>query len=281
MKKLLKNLIAIAFAMFIATGLSAADKKSLENKILFVDKVNGGTCLFVMDPDGSNKRPLTPAKFDIVLPKYNKKTGEVAFTNHTDQMVSEIYILDKNGKELTKVLTDGAFQDFSPDGKSFLYTTTGMQPSLFTYDMEKGQAIKISQSLKVCSANWSSDGRWIVVSAYTESGTLDMYMISCYGEGIHRTTVTPSVNEAFPMYSVDFNLVYFTNRYGQNEIEIMGAGKNDKMGLVRTGLKGTHPSFSPDGKFIVYQDGRNIIVSDLRGTNPKIIGTGTTPYWTK
>ena len=38
---------------------------------------------------------------------------------------------------------------------------------------------------------------------------------------------------------------------------------------------------SPDGKFIVYQKGNEIMISDEMGVNSRKIGNGSTPYWTK
>ncbi|MBR4328987.1 MAG: PD40 domain-containing protein, partial [Candidatus Riflebacteria bacterium] len=243
----------------------------------------GSTYLSVMDPNGANKKRLTPSMFNIVFPKYNNKSGWVAFTNQTANMSSEIYILNKNGDQLKKILTNASFEDFSPDGKSFLYITTDQNASLYVFNIAKKEATKVSQTLKVTSANWSPDGEWIVASVLTDDGTLDLYLISCYAQGIIRATETPNVNEAFPMFSNDnLKVAFYTNRHGdKNEIEILGVGVKNNLALTRPLLVGTHPSFSPDDKSIVYQDGEDIYVSDLNGHEPTKIGTGRTPYWTK
>ncbi len=283
MKNILKKFTAAVFAMLFASNLYAADN-NLSNKILFVEKEKAGsTYLSVMDPNGANKKRLTPSMFNIVFPKYNNKSGWVAFTNQTANMSSEIYILNKNGDQLKKILTNASFEDFSPDGKSFLYITTDQNASLYVFNIAKKEATKVSQTLKVTSANWSPDGEWIVASVLTDDGTLDLYLISCYAQGIIRATETPNVNEAFPMFSNDnLKVAFYTNRHGdKNEIEILGVGVKNNLALTRPLLVGTHPSFSPDDKSIVYQDGEDIYVSDLNGHEPTKIGTGRTPYWTK
>lgn len=284
MKKLFLKLTIIAMVCFFASIGNAAENQNLSNKILFVEKEKAGTTyLSVINPDGTNKKRLTPSLFNIILPKYNAKSGWIAFTNQTENMVSEIYILNRNGDQLKKILTNAAFEDFSPDGKSFLYTTTDKNASLYVYNIAKKEATKVSQSLKVVSANWSPDGEWIVASVMTNDGTLDLYLISCYAQGIIRATQTPNINEAYPMFSNDnLKVAYFTNRYGEkNEIEILGVGAKKDLAMVRPMLVGTHPSFSPDDKSIVYQDGNDIVVSDFGGSSPKKIATGNTPYWTK
>ena len=285
MKKLI-NLIAIAMFVFLSSHLFAADALNLKNKILFVNKAKeGGTYLSVIDPNGKNKVRLTPTLFNIILPKNNPVTGEIAFTNQTENMTSEIYILDNTGKHLKKILTNACFQDFAPDGKTILYTTTGGNPELFVYELNKKKAYKVSQSLKVCSANYSPDGEWIVVSDLSSDGSMDMHMISCYGRGIIPLVNTPKVNEAYPVFCLDNKkIAYYTNRNNaMYEIEILGIGVNEDgvFDLNRTNLKGTNPSFSPNGKLIVYQNNFDIMIGDINGTKTKKLVEGRFPYWTK
>lgn len=282
---------AMAFALMLTTNVQAAPKSNqpqnnannLSNKILFVEKEKAGsTYLSIVDPNGSNKKRLTPAFNNIIFPKYNDKSGWIAFTNQTDKMESEIYLLNKTGDKIMKVLTKAAFEDFSPDGKRFLYTTTDEKAELYVYTIAAKTAVKISQNLKVTAASWSQDGDWIITSVMAEDGTLDLYMISCYAQGIFRMTNTPGVNEAFPSFSNDnLKAVYYTNRHGENELEIMGVGTHENLALSRPMITGTHPSFSPDDKYVVYQQGDNIMVSDIGGLKSKKIATGKTPRWTK
>ena len=273
----------MALALLFTAGVRAAEVKSMTNKILYVEKEKAGsTYLCAMDPDGANKRRLTPAFHNIVFPKYCEKSGWIAFTNQTDKMESEIYILNKNGDQLKKIITNAAFEDFSPDGKSFLYTTTDEKASLYMYNLSSKQATKISQDLKVTAANWSNDGEWIITSCMTNDGTLDLYLISCYAQGIIRATATPGVNEAFPMFSKDNRqVIYYSNKKGTNGINIMGVGEKNNLTTNDTELAGTHPSFSPDGKSFVYQLDNTILIGDPSGNMPQAIGKGCTPYWTK
>ena len=67
MKNFLKLVTAAVFVMLFASSLYAADN-NLSNKILFVEKEKAGsTYLSVMDPNGANKKRLTPSMFNIVF----------------------------------------------------------------------------------------------------------------------------------------------------------------------------------------------------------------------
>lgn len=296
MNKILKTLLGICFLLMSNTFVYAENQNiNFYNKILFVEKGKiGKTYLSVMDADGKNVKRLTDAMFSIAFPRYNDKTGLIGFTNFTENMEAEIYLLDAKNKVLTKILNGSVLQDFSPDGKSLLYTSTGDNPSLYIYDVNKKEKVKISKSLKVASANWSRVGDWIVSSVYNENGILDLYYITPYSGELIRLTNTVKSNEAFPMFSPDaLKFVYFTNRNGKyNELEIMGASSNaETIGVFKTGLKGTNPCFSPDGQFILYQDGNDIMVAkisdkthllkDIKLFGSQKIGTGNYPYWVK
>ena len=296
----MKLATTMAFATLFTANVNAAtpaaaSKKDndLSNKILFVEKEKiGSTYLSVVDPDGKNKRRLTPSMNNIMFPKYHPKSGWVAFTNQTDKMVSEIYFLNKAGTQLSKKLTNATFEDFSPDGLKFLYITNDEKAELFVYSMETKKATKISQDLKCVSASWSNDGEWIITSVFdSKTGTLDLYLISCLAQGIIKVTDTPQFNEAYPSFSNDNQkIAYFTNSHGENEIEILGVGAGQKivddkvmpnLANKRTMLAGTQPSFSPDDKMIAYQKGDEIFVSDINGLKPVKIANGKTPRWTK
>ncbi|MDN5278592.1 MAG: TolB protein [Clostridiales bacterium] len=268
-------LIAITLIPFMAM---AQEKPS--GKILFIDSPSiDKNYLATIMPDGTGKTRLTPAFNNIMFPKFNEKSGWIGFTNKTPEMKSEIYLLNKNGDKIKRVLTGAAFEDFSPDGKFFLYTTCDGKAELYVYSLDRKRANKISQNLKVVSANWSADGEWIAASVLEKDGSTDLYLISTMAQGIKRLTATEKVNEAFPVFSKDGKfLVYFTNRYGKNELEYMDLA--DKK-LQRPIISGIYPSLSPANKWVTFQAGNTIGISRIDGVDNVVLTKGRTPCWIK
>ncbi len=260
--------------------LMATAQQKLPGKILFIDSpATEKNYLAEISPDGTGKKRLTPAFNNIMFPRYNQKSGWIGFTNKTKNMKSEVYLLNKDRDKVRRVLTDAAFEDFSPDGKFFLYTTTKGKGELYVYSLERKRANKISQNLKVVSASWSPDGEWIAVSVLEDDGSTDLYLISAFAQGIKRLTVTQKINEAFPVFSADNKfLVYFTNRYGENELEYYDI-KEKK--LQRPLVTGIYPTLSPDNKWVAFQEGNTIGVSRIDGVNKNNIVKGRTPFWVK
>jgi Tol biopolymer transport system component len=274
------NLITIILlAAILIPSLLTAQKK-LSGKILFIDSPSQNkNYLATINPDGTGKKRLTPAFNNIMFPRFNEKSGWIGFTNKTKEMKSEIYLLNQNGDKVKRVLTDAAFEDFSPDGKFFLYTTCNGKGELFVYSLDRKRAMKISQNLKIVSANWSPDGEWIAASAIQNDGTTDLYLISAFAQGIKRLTDTRGVNEAFPVFSADNKfIVYFTNRYGPNELEYMQL-KAKK--LQRPIITGIYPTLSPDNEWVAFQEGNTIGVARIDGVEKETLVKGRTPFWIK
>ncbi len=261
-------------------GFAAQAADMPEGRILFIDSPEPDTnYLAVINPDGTGKLRLTPAFNNIMFPRYNEASGWIGFTNKTSDMTSEIYLLNKAGDRVRRVLTDAAFEDFSPDGKFFLYTSCDGKAELYVYSLERKQANKISQELKVTAANWSADGAWIAVSALTEDGTSDLYLISTMMQGIKRITATEKINESFPVFSKDGKfLVYFTDRHGENELEYLAVDQSE---VQRPIVRGIYPSLSPDNRHVVFQQGNTIGMATIEGLDVKTLTAGRTPSWIK
>lgn len=270
-------MLLIATAIFAQSAFAATQPSG---KILFIDSTApDANYLATINADGTGKVRLTPAFNNIMFPRYNEESGWIGFTNKAPDMTSEIYLLNKAGDKLRKVLTDAAFEDFSPDGKFFLYTTCDGKAELYVYSLERKRANKISQDLKITAACWSPNGEWIAVSALTNDGTSDLYLISTLAQGIQQLTATEKFNESFPVFSKDGKfLVYFTDRYNENEIEYLAIDKSE---MQRPIVRGMYPSLSPDNQWLVYQQGNTIGMSTIEGLESKTLVSGRTPWWIK
>ena len=278
MKRKLFFVFLIVQTVFTIVSANASELPS--GKILYIDSnAPGENYLTIINPDGSGKKRITPAFNNIMFPKHNEKSGWIGFTNKTQNMSSEIYLLNKSGDRLKKAITGAAFEDFSPDGKFFLYTSSDNRSSLYIYSIENRHAIKVSEDLRITSAKWSDDGAWIAASALTEDGTSDLYLISTLAQGIKRITATEKVNESFPVFSRDGKfLAYFTDRHGDNEIEYLAIDQSE---IQRPLVRGLYPSLSPDNRWMVFQTGNTVSISSIEGLDVKTVTKGTTPIWIK
>ncbi len=275
------NFLICTFVCFVLLSANAYSQVSEPTgKILFVDiDKSGKTYLASINPNGTEKTRLTPPYNNLMFPRFNEKSGWIGFTNKTPDMKSEIYLLNKSGKKIKKILTDAALEDFSPDGKFFLFTSCNGKGELFVYSLQRKRAVKISQNLKIVSAAWSPKKEWIAVSALEADGSTDLYLISSIAMGIKRITQTPGINEAFPSFTNDGKyMIYFTNQSGKNKIVYREIETNK---IQEPLISGTHPSLSPNNEWIVFQTGKTIGISRTDGLNQQTLVPGKTPVWIK
>ena len=194
-------------------------------------------------------------------------------------MKSEIYLLNSRGNKIRRVLTDAALECFSSDGQFFLFTTCNGKGELFVYSLKRKRAIKISQNLKVTSADWSPNKNWVVASVLENDGATNIYLISTVALGIIQVTNTPKINESFPTFSADGKfLAYFTNKSGRNEIEYYDLKKKK---IQTPTISGMFPSVSPDARWVVFQHGKTIHIARSDGLEVKTLCKGKTPIWVK
>lgn len=272
--------------VFIACGSShytllATEALSIppsNSKILFVDDSEPqNTYITIISVDGKQKVRLTNSFYNAVFPKYCKQNGLIAFTNQTPEMRSEVYIMNKDGSNLRKILDNACFESFSPDGKYLLYTTSDDKAQLYSYNLKTGNKVLLVSDLKITAADWSKNKEWIVASALAEDGTNDLYLISTMAQGIVRLTNTPKIDESFPTYTFDSKfLAFISNRNGMNEIEYFDI-ENRK--VQRPLILGMYPSISPDKMWVVYERDNDICISRSDGLHTKVITKGRTPHW--
>lgn len=276
-----RTVFTLIMLLLVTASLSAqSETPAMTGRILYIDSsAPDSHYLTSINPDGTGKTRLTPAFNNIMFPRYNAASGWIGFTNKAPDMTSEIYLLNRSGDRIKKVLTGAAIEDFSPDGKFFLYTTCDGKAELFVYSLERKRANKISQNLKVTAASWAPGGEWIAASVLAEDGSNDLYLISTLAQGIIRLTDTKKINETFPVFTNDEKyLVYFTNRYGSNELEYMNIETKQ---LQRPNVHGLFPTLSPDNKHVTYQIGESIAVCRIDGLDIKVLVPGRTPLWIK
>lgn len=273
------GLILFAIGLIVSSVAFAAVNPP-PGKILFVDTAEQGkTYLALITPDGKDKVRLTPAYSNIVFPRICEKSGWVGFTNKLPDMTSEVFILSGDYKKVRKLLTGAALECFSPDGQFLLYSTCDMKAELYSYHIKNKRATKISQDLRVTAADWSPKGDWIAASVLTNDGTNDLYLISTMAQGIVRLTDTPKLNESFPVFTKDGRyLAFISDRHGSNEIEFFDLETRE---IQRPLLGGMYPTVSPDDRWVAYEVGRDLAISQTNGLQTSVLIQGRTPWWTK
>ncbi len=225
----------------------------------------GPSNIFVVGADGSGLRQLTHGSGSDhnVTPSWSPDGSRIAFAaSRFEGNSSEpyaIYVMDPSGAHLTRVArctapqcnNDGGYTDptWSPDGARITFGEGG---DLLTTDLRTGRINTLVNCPDhvpgLCAADqpsWSPDGRWIlfVEHDFVEQG---------------RSALSIEV------------------------VEADGGGKHSLFTTTNDGADILEPSWSPDGRFVVFslseagpavgsQLGSSVIVVDADGTHRRTV----------
>jgi Tol biopolymer transport system component len=153
----------------LTTGLASEDAiwqlaPTTGGRIVVRTPQDGRQSLWVIDPDGSHPRRLTPENLAGWFPHVARSSGAIVFNGRRDDRIVHAWKIDENGENLVQ-LTEGtgeAAVAVSPDGGTVLYYRFD-DPGLWKDSLPGGQPVKIAvKGSDTCE--YSPDGKHILLS---------------------------------------------------------------------------------------------------------------------
>lgn len=181
----------------------------------------GNRDIYSMNPDGTDRRPLTSGPADDWSPDVSPDGRKIAFTRREVPGTTEqVYVMAADGGRIRKLTS------FEPG--------TAREPA------------------------WSPDGKEIVFSGLP-AGTdhADLFVTSAAGKNIRRLTDfpdVPAVSVDQPAWSPDGKRIAFSHRGICSNVMMMNADGTGMTNVTTCGSGGGQsPSWSPDGTRIAYE----------------------------
>jgi Tol biopolymer transport system component len=116
-----------------------------------------------------------------------------------------------------------------------------------------------------------------IVYSSVRKGNSDIYVINADGTNEQRLT-THSAEDKDPCFSSDGSKILFlSNRDGNSEIYIMDFDGTNQKRVTFTSLYEANPVFSPDGSKIAFTVGTDIYIRDADGRNQVFVASGSEP----
>jgi len=237
----------------------------------------GGTGIFVMAADGSERTRLTgPGAFDFD-PSFSPDGRQIAFSRWLagELQLAEILVMAADGSGVTRI-TNNDYPDeqptWSPDGRQIaLVSRQDNNWDIYVINADGSARTRLTDHPgRDQNPKWSPDGQKIAFWS-DRDGNLDVYVMNTDGSALTRLTTDPGV-DVEPTWSPDGRRIAFSSgRDGNSEIYVMGADGSAPTRLTNNPASDGTPSWSPTGRiaFTSNRDGNfEIYVMNADGSAP-------------
>lgn len=263
--------------------------------------------IFVLDLDHSTILPLTSGAHDDNSPRWSPDHTRIAFLRDGDASSAGVWVMHADGSQVARVspISYGGIA-WSPDGTRLLVTSGD---TVRTIKADGSGTVDVgtmgTSAGFVCLADpsWSPNGATIAGSCTTIDGDAftQAYIMNPDGSNIRRLTGSQtypapyssySFAESEPAWSPTGDKVAFwsfalgvtiANADGSNAYSV--SGDRPLQGSLSV-FNGVSPDWSPDGKWIVYRNNGQLVITPSSGvgtpvTITSIAGGVSSPAWSR
>lgn len=259
------------------------------SRIVFVSDISGTKQIYLCRADGSDVEQLTRQPYGAVSPSLSPDASQVAFTSYKGGFPA-VMVLDLAGgweRELSDTPGTSFSTAFSPDGRRIALVMSFLgNPEVFVTDLSSNSAFCITDTTGVPSSpSWHPKGGQLLFSS--DDGRGPQLFVTPIHEKGGGTPQLWSSGYGFctdPEFSPDGARVAFTARSGGETMVVVKAFPSGRARVVAKG-GARHPSWSPNGRYLVYEQRGNLMILDLESGGHRGVVTGygriQEPRWMK
>ncbi len=287
--------IAHKFADEIIFRMGGGIPGIAESQIYFVSTRSGHKEVWVMDYDGANQRQVTHLNSISLSPRISPDGSRMAFSS----MTKSGWEILMYSMDLNRLVTFPRFggMNLSPawsgDGTKLAFSSSRSgDPEIYTADQSGGNLKRITSSKGPdVSPVWNRKTNAQIAWVSGRTGLPQVYTMEADGTNVQRITdqgyaVSPSWSPNGQFLALAWTRHYGPGAPGSEDLYLMDVASKQWVQLTHDGGRNDFPSWSPDGRHIVFQSSRSgseqiwSMLAD--GSNAKQLtfsGKNTQPNW--
>lgn len=263
--------------MLLLTG----EEGPFNSKIAFVSNRAGGRAkeVYVTDLTGAKVEQVTHARTFILGPNWSPGATELFYISYKRGGPYPFRFELRSGKEWQLSKTVGYSGQWSPDGQTIAMSgETGGNTDLFLLSPQGRLIRRLTTNASIdVSPAWSPDGRRLAFCS-SRSGGPQIYVLDLDSGEIQRMTFSGTYNTS-PTWSPKGGRIAYTSQSRGMDIKVVDVHS----GQARTVAAGEEPSWSPDGRYLVFSSGGRLWVASQDGRSVKQLtgggGDDNSPAW--
>ena len=290
------RLIAHKFADEIIFRLGGGLPGIAETKLYFISNRTGHKEVWVMDYDGSNQKPLTHLGSIVLSPRIAPDNSRVAFS----WMSKSGWDIGMYSIELGRLVNFPHFGGtnsapaFSFDGSKLAFSSsTSGDPEIYTVDAASGGGLKRLTNVKGpdTSPVWNPKTNAQIAFVSGRTGLPQIYTMDADGSNVTKMSdqgyaISPSWSPNGQFLAFAWIRHYGPGAPGAQDIYIMDVASHQWVQLTHDGGRNDFPSWSPDGRHVVFQSSRtgrdeiwSMLADGSQQTQLTTSGNNSMPNW--
>ena len=260
------RIIAHRFADEIILRLGGGIPGIAESKIFFVSDRSGHKEIWIMDYDGSNQRQLTHQGSISLSPRISPDGSRLAFSSLTKSGWDILMY----STELNRLVSFPRFggtnlsPSWSPDGARLAFSSSrGGHSEIFECDSSGGNLHPMTTGKGPdVSPTWNRKTGAQIAFVSGSTGLPQLYTMEADGTNQQRMTdqgyaVSPNWSPNGQFLTLAWIRKYGPGEPGSSDIYLMDIASKQCVQLTHDGGRNDFPSWSPDGRHIVFQSSRS------------------------